>query len=70
MQSTLLCGPTLGICSAADDVAELGLEAGVGRAVIARGLVPPGAQRQHALQRCVGPQALTLMDGESCGVVD
>lgn len=62
-------GHTLGICGTADDVGEFGLEAGVSSAVLARRLVASGAQRQHTLQRRVGPQTLTLMDGQRCGVV-
>lgn len=66
----MLCGPTLCICGTADDVSQFGLEACVGCTILARRLVSPGAQRQHALQRCVWPQTLTLMNGQSCGVVD
>lgn len=61
---------TLCVCGTADDVGELGLEARVGRAVLGRRLVAPGAQRQHTLQRRVRPQTLTLVDGQRCGVVD
>lgn len=63
-------GLTLCVCGAADDVSKLGLEARVGRAVLAHCLVAPRAQRQHALQRRVGPQTLALMDGQRRGVVD
>lgn len=62
--------PTLGVGGTADDVAELGLEARVGRAVVVRRLVAPCPQGQHALQRRVGPQTLALVDGQSRGVVD
>lgn len=68
--TNILWGLTLCICGTADDVGELGLEACVGRAVLARSLVASGAQRQHALQWRVRPQTLTLMDGQRCGVVD
>lgn len=63
-------GLTLGVGGAADDVGQLGLQAGVGGAVPARRLVAARAQRQHALQRRVGPQALALVDGQRRGVVD
>lgn len=66
----ILSGLTFCICGTADDVGELGLQARVGRAVLARRLVPSGAQRQHTLQRCVRPKTLTLMDGQRSGVVD
>lgn len=61
---------TLGVCGTADDVGDLGLEAGVGGAVLAARLVTARAQRDHTLQRSVGPQVLTLVDGQCCGVVD
>lgn len=61
---------TFGVRGAADDVGQFGLQAGVGGAVLARRLVAAGAQRQHALQRRVGPQALALVDGQRRGVVD
>lgn len=61
---------TLGVRGAADDVRQLGFEARVGGAVLPRRLVASSAQRQHTLQRGVGPQALALMDGQRCGVVD
>lgn len=63
------CSLTLCICGAAYDLSELGLEACVGGAVLASRLVPPGAQRQHTLQRRVWPQTLTFVDGQRCGVV-
>lgn len=63
-------GLTLGVGGAADDVGQFGLQAGVGGAVPARRLVAARAQRQHALQRRVGPQALALVDGQRRGVVD
>lgn len=66
----ILCGLTLGICGAADDVGELGLEAREGRAVLAHRLEPSGAQRQHTLQWRVRPQTFTLVDGQGCGVID
>lgn len=68
--NNILCGLTLCICGTADDVGELGFEARVGSAILTRRLVPSGAKRQHTLQRRVGPQTLTLMDGQRCGVVD
>lgn len=61
---------TLGVGGAADHVGQFGLQAGVGGAVLARRLVAARAQRQHALQRRVGPQALALVDGQRRGVVD
>lgn len=64
-----LCAPTFCVCGAADDVGELGLQARVGRVVLTRRLVAPGAKRQHTLQRCVWPQTLTLVDSQRCGVV-
>lgn len=63
-------GLTLGVGGAADDVGQFGLQAGVGGAVPARRLVAARAQRQHALQRRVGPQTLALVDGQRRGVVD
>lgn len=70
LRFNILQGLTLCVCGAADDVGKLGLEARVGRAVLARRLIAPRAQRQHALQRRVGPQTLALMDGQRRGVVD
>ena len=61
---------TLRVCGAADDVGDLGLEAGARGAGPARGLVAAGAEGHHTLHRRVGPQTLTLMDGQRCGVVD
>lgn len=51
-------------------MSQLGLQARVVRAVRAHGLVPSRPQRQHALQGCVRPQALALVNGQSRGVVD
>lgn len=62
-------GLTLSVCGTADHISELCLEARVGSAVVAGRLVASGAQRQHTLQWGVWPQALTLMDGQRCGVV-
>ena len=61
---------TLRVCGAADDVGDLGLEAGVGGAVLAARLVAARAQRHHTLHGRVGPQVLALMDGQGSGVID
>ena len=61
---------TLRVCGTADDVGDLGFEAGAGGAVLARGLVAARAQGHHTLHRRVGPQALTFMNGQRCGVID
>lgn len=61
---------TLSVCGTADDICELGLQAGVGGVVLSCRLVSSGAQRQHTLQGCVGPQTLALMYGQRRGVVN
>lgn len=66
----ITCGLTLRICGTTDDVGELGLQACVGCAILTHRLISPGAQRQHTLQRRVGPQTLTLVDGQRRGVVN
>lgn len=61
---------TLSVCSTADDIGEFGFEACVGGAVLARSFVAARTEWDHTLQRCVGPQTLTLMDSQRCGVVN
>lgn len=62
--------PTFRVGGTADDVGELGLQAGVGGTVAAGALEAAGPQRDHALQRRVGPQTLALVDRQRCRVVD
>lgn len=61
---------TLGGGGAADDVAQFGLQAGVGDAGSSARLEASRPQRHHTLQRDVRPQTLTLVDGQSRGVID
>ncbi len=61
---------TLGGGGAADDVAEFGLQAGGGDAGSSGRLEASRPQRHHTLQRDVRPQTLTLVDGQSRGVID
>lgn len=62
--------PTLSVGGAADHVGEFGFEAGGGRARLPETFKAARSERDHTLQGRVGPQALALVDGQCCGVVD
>lgn len=62
--------PTLSVGGAADHVGEFGFEAGGGHAHLPETFKATRSKRDHTLQGRVGPQALTLVDGQCCGVVD
>ena len=61
---------TFSVCGTADDIGELGFEARIRGAVLAGSFEAARAERHHALQGRVGPQALALVDCKSCGVVN
>jgi hypothetical protein len=62
--------PTLCVGGTADDVGDLGFETGGGGVVLVDGLIATRTQGDNTLHWGVGPQQLTLMDGQRCGVVD
>lgn len=61
---------TLGVCGAADDIAEFGFEARVGGAVLAMSFEAARTEWDHTLQGRVRPQTLALMDRQCRGVVN
>lgn len=64
------CSLTLGVCGTADDVGEFCFEACVCSAAFAGTFKAARTERDHALQRRVGPQTLALVYSECCGVVN